>query len=140
MSIRRKVAIVAIATASVFFGRQAVMAQQQTTHGCACVHNKTQSTVKFRYKWGDGEWKTTISQPNWKNWVCWKYADQQKNSPALTFQLDVDMTTGNAWTTYEIARVQASRAHCDAVGRGGHYNISYRPNTNNTFIQITKAP
>jgi hypothetical protein len=138
LSIRHGVSIFAIALASVVGGQQAQA--QQSTHGCACVHNETQSTVNFRYKWGDGEWKTVNSKPNWKNWICWKYADQKMSSPTLTFQLDVDMTSGNAWTTYNIARVQTTRAHCDAVGRGGHYNIRYRPNTNNTFIQITKVP
>lgn len=133
-----KVAVVAVA---VTFGAGGQQAQaQQTTHGCACIQNKTQSTVNFRYKFGEGEWKTLNSKPNWKNWVCWKYADQKKSSPPLVFQLDVDLSTGNAWTTYNIARVQATRAHCDAVGSGGRYDIRYRPNTNNTFIQITKAP
>ncbi len=113
---------------------------QQTTHGCACVHNRTESTVNFRYKWGDGDWRNVTAKPNFKNWICWRYGDAQKKSPNLTFQLDVDMSASTAWTTYAIARVQTVRAHCDAVGKGGHYNIRYRPNTNNAFIQITKQP
>jgi hypothetical protein len=95
--------------------------------------------VKFRYKWGDGEWRNVAAKPNFKNWMCWKYGEAKK-SPDLTFQLDVDLTDGNAWTVYRIARVQTKRQHCDAVGKGGHYNISYRPNTNHTFIQVTKRP
>lgn len=33
-------------------------AAQQTTHGCACLHNQTQAQISYRYKWGEGEWKT----------------------------------------------------------------------------------
>ena len=32
-------------------------AAQQTTHGCACLHNQTQAQISYRYKWGEGEWK-----------------------------------------------------------------------------------
>ena len=37
-----------------------------------------------------------------------------------------------------LLRVQTVGADCKHVGKGGHYNISYRPNTNNTFLQVTK--
>ena len=26
---------------------------ENTTHGCACIHNKTNATINYRYKWGD---------------------------------------------------------------------------------------
>jgi len=115
-------------------------ASQDTTHGCACFHNKTSATISYRYKWGDGQWQTYKLQPNYQNWICWKYDSPQKSSPNLTFQLDVDMSKGSAWTTYAITRVQTTAAHCNAVGKGGHYDISYRPNTNNSFIQVTHQP
>ena len=113
-------------------------AAQQTTHGCACFHNKTTATINYRYRWGDGQWQTYQLRPNYENWICWKYDNAQKSSPNLTFQLDVDMSKGSAWTTYAITRVQTTAAHCNAVGQGGHYDVSYRPNTNNSFIQVTR--
>lgn len=115
-------------------------AAQETTHGCACIHNKTNTTISYRYKWGDGQWQNFKLQPAYQNWICWKYDNAQKSSPNLSFQLDVDMTSGSAWTTYAVARVQTAGAHCNSVGKGGHYNITYRPNTNNAFIQLTRAP
>lgn len=115
-------------------------AAQETTHGCACFHNKTNATVAYRYKWGDGAWQAYQLKPGFNNWLCWKYDNAQKNSPNLTYQLDVDTTKGSAWTTYTIKRVQTAGATCSAVGRGGHYNITYRPNTNNAFIQVTSQP
>jgi hypothetical protein len=138
MRIRWSAVLVAAAVALGSAGGPATA--QQTTHGCACFNNKTESTISFRYKWGDGEWQNVQMKPKFRNWICWTYADAQKSSPNLTFQLDVDMTKGSAWTTYAIARVQTADAHCNAVGKGGHYNVSYRPNTNNAFIQVTRAP
>ena len=48
------------------------------------------------------------------------------------------MTSGSAWTTYAITRVQSPAAHCNSVPKNGHYDISYRPNTNNGFIHVTR--
>ena len=113
-------------------------AAQQITHGCACLHNQTQAQVSYRYKWGETEWKTTSLRPGYQTALCWQYANAQRSSPNLVFELDVDMSKGNAWTKYAIARVQTAGSNCAAVGGGGHYNVSYRPNTNNGFIHITK--
>lgn len=114
------------------------VAAQDATHGCACVHNKTAVPISYRYKWGEGQWQTFKLSASYKNPICWKYDSAKKTSPELTFQLDVDMSKGSAWTTYAIPRVQTRGATCDAVGKGGHYDINYRPNTNNAFIQVTK--
>lgn len=133
------VAIVAMALVGmggVFFSRP--LAAQQITHGCACLHNQTQAQISYRYKWGEGEWKTTSLRPGYQTALCWQYENAQRSSPNLVFQLDVDMSKGSAWTTYAIARVQTAGNSCASVGNGGHYNVSYRPNTNNGFIHITK--
>ena len=79
-------------------------AAQETTHGCACIHNKTNTTISYRYKWGDGQWQNFKLQPANQTWICWKYDTVQKSSPNLSFQLDVDMSIGSAWTTYAAAR------------------------------------
>lgn len=133
--IKRGMAIVMIA----FLGIEAAPAMaQQTTHGCACIHNKTKANAGYRYRWGDGEWRNVKLQPGYQNWICWQYDNPQKNSPNLTFQIDVDVTGGQAWTAYNLTRVQTVGAHCNNVGKGGHYDIGYRPNTNNTFLQVTR--
>ena len=110
---------------------------QNTTHGCACIHNKTKATISYRYKWGEQAWQNVKLQPAYQSSVCWRYADANKGSPALTFQLDVDMTQGSAWTTFNLPRIQATAATCEATPKGAHYDISYRPNTNNQYIQVT---
>ena len=110
---------------------------QNTTHGCACIHNNTKATICYRYKWGEQAWQNFKLQPAYQSWVCWKYADAAKSSPALTFQLDVDMTAGSAWTTFNLPRMQATAASCEATPKAAHYDVSYKPNTNNQFIQVT---
>ena len=110
---------------------------QNTTHGCACIHNKTKATISYRYTWGDQQWQNFKLPPAYQNWLCWKYTDANKSSPALTFQLDVDMTSGSAWTTFNLPRLQATAASCEATPKAAHYDISYKPNTNNQYIQVT---
>ena len=128
----------ALAAGSLVLGLGASGAEaQSTTHGCACVHNKTRATISYRYKWGEQQWQNVKLQPAYQNWICWRYADANKSSPALTFQLDVDMTSGSAWTTFNLPRMQATAASCEATPRAVHYDISYKPNTNNQYIQVT---
>ncbi len=133
-----KVGSMAVATIALLAMDARPALAQQTTHGCACLHNETPVPISYRYKWGDGEWQTRQLQKGYQTAICWPYKDAQKSSPNLLFQLDVDMSKGSAWTTYAIARVQTAGNACGNVGGGGHYNVSYRPNTNNTFIHITK--
>lgn len=130
------VAVLAALVLAVGFGTAGAQAQN-TTHGCACIHNNTKATISYRYKWGEQQWQNFKLQPGYQNWICWKYADAAKSSPALGFQLDVDMTKGNAWTTFNLPRMQATAASCAATPKAAHYDISYRPNTNNQFIQVT---
>jgi hypothetical protein len=129
-------AVALVGVGGVSFSRPA--AAQQITHGCACLHNQTQAQVSYRYKWGEGEWRTTSLRPGYQIALCWQYENAQRSSPNLVFELDVDMSKGSAWTKYAIARVQTAGNSCAQVGNGGHYNVSYRPNTNNGFIHITK--
>lgn len=111
---------------------------QETTHGCACVHNTTKVDADYRYRWGDGPWRDVKLRPGYRNWICWAYETEQKKSPALTFLIDVDPTAAQAWTAQVLERVQTTGAHCDKVGRGGHYDIVYRPDSNESFLQVTK--
>lgn len=105
--------------------------------GCACLHNKTQSLVSFRYKWGEGEWKKDTLQAGYQQTLCWKYAAGSSTSPPLSFQVDVDLTKGAAWTTYNLPRVQSATNRCESVSNKYHYDIDYRPNTNRQFLHMT---
>lgn len=108
------------------------------THGCACVHNETGRPINFRYRFGDRDWKKVKLQANWNDAICWKYGGGNRSSPNLTFELDVDMTKGNAWTVYALTRVQTPGNACNVVPSNGHYAIRFRPNTNNQFIRVYK--
>jgi hypothetical protein len=115
-------------------------AQAQAPYGCACLHNKSEHMVKFRYRWGDGEWKNDHLRSGYQETLCWRYAAGSTSSPNLTFQIDVDLSGGTAWTTYALPRVQASTNSCEAVAHNFHYDISYKPNTNRQYLTMTRRP
>ena len=53
-------------------------AAQETTHGCACIHNKTKATISYRHKWGGGQLQNVKLQPAFPNWICWKYNTRRR--------------------------------------------------------------
>jgi hypothetical protein len=108
------------------------------THGCACLHNETGQAINFRYHWGQGDWTKVNMKPGFQYSVCWRYAAGSHASPALQFELDVDMSKGNAWKTYSITRVQSPGNSCSIIPGDAHYTVKYRPNTNNQFIEVYK--
>lgn len=112
--------------------------QNANPYGCACLHNNTNQNINYRYHWGDKQWKNVALKANHQQWLCWTYAQGTASSPPLQFQIDVDLSKANAWTTYSIERVQSRAQDCSAIGRKGHYDIGFRPNTNNAFIHITR--
>jgi hypothetical protein len=48
------------------------------------------------------------------------------------------MTKGNAWTTYDIGRLQTPGNTCNVVPAGAHFTVKYRPGTANQFIAVYK--
>ena len=105
--------------------------------GCACFHNKTGVDIKYRYRWGDGDWEHVTLRAGYQRPLCWRYAQGSHSSPDLLFELDVDMSKGSAWAKYDIKRLQASASNCGAVGHEAHYDIDYRANTNRNYIAVT---
>lgn len=108
------------------------------THGCACLHNETGQTVNFRYHWGTRDWKSVNMGAGYQYAICWRYGDGSRSSPDLQFELDVDLTKSNSWTTYNIKRIQTAGSTCNVVPADAHFTVKFRPNTNNQFIAIYK--
>ncbi len=129
-------AFFAVCAFSLVVAAEAAPAAAQAPFGCACLHNNTKGIVSFRYKWGDAQWKNDTLRAGYQETLCWRYADRA-TSPNLTFQIDVDLTKGAAWTTFNLPRVQAQSTKCESVAKQYHYDISYRPNTNGQFLQMT---
>ncbi|QQS11277.1 MAG: hypothetical protein IPK81_17045 [Rhodospirillales bacterium] len=121
----------------------AAPAQAQSTapthpYGCACLNNNIGVPINFRYRWGEGEWKTTNLPTGMRSWMCYTYPPGTSVSPQLVFQLDVDMTSGQAWTTYTITRMQSPQQNCNSIPAGAQYDVRYRPGSNNALIHVTK--
>ena len=110
---------------------------QRPTHACACLINKTRAKVNFRYKWGDSDWREDYLQAGNQETLCWRFEGGSTLSPKLGFQIDVDLSDRTAWTTYNIPLVQTVGNRCNAVDTRHHYDINYRANTNNQFLDVT---
>jgi len=131
-------ALAAGVAAAAGVGLWSAAAQAQNPYGCACLNNLTQGTVHYRFHWGNDPWQTMTLQRGQRAWMCWQYAPGTSSSPPLQFQLDVDLSQGSAWTTYAIERVQSPARDCDRIGTRGQYDVRYRPNTNNSFLHVTR--
>ena len=117
--------------------RSTPVAAQNTAfpYGCACLNNKVQSEVRYRYKWGQGEWKTLTLPPKMQQVLCWTYSDSA-TSPDLLFELDTDLTARNTWKTFTIKRAQSRSKECSAVSPSSHFHIGYVAGSNRTKIYI----
>ncbi len=109
-------------------------------YGCACLHNQTPAQISYRYRWGTGNWQDKTLSSKYQQSLCWTYAQGSRTSPPLEFQLDVDMSSATAWTTYTIERAQSTTNKCADLAQRWHYDIGYRPGTNSAFIQVTRRP
>ncbi len=111
-------------------------AQPSAPYGCACLHNsKVATTINYRFRWGDRDWKKASLAQGKVQWMCWSYKDAPK-SPELQFQLDVDMTSTANWQTFSIARAQSKEQSCGAIPASAHYHVGYVANSNKKKIQI----
>jgi len=115
------------------------MARVGQPYGCACLHNQLGQPVRYRYRWGQDDWKPVSLPPNYQQSLCWTYAPGSTTSPQLLFQLDVNLTGRNDWVTYNVDRMQSPTQQCPDVPSRGHYDIGYRPN-NRALIQLTRRP
>jgi len=107
-------------------------------YGCACLNNEAGVNINFRYAFGSNPMKKASMGANTRQWICYDYGNGPRSSPPLKFELDVDMSRGNAWTTYALTRVQSNAQSCNAVGALGQYGVRYRANTNRQFIEVYK--
>ena len=107
-------------------------------YGCACLTNETGVKINFRYKFGDKPFSKAAMSPNARQWICYDYGNGPRTSPPLKFELDVDMSKGNAWTVYALERFQSAAKSCNAIPKGAQYGVRYRGGTNKQFIEVYK--
>ena len=110
-------------------------AAAEAAYGCACLHNNIKSTVNYRFRWGERDWKQVSLPAGGAEYMCWAYKDAPK-SPELQFQLDVDMTSAAKWERFDVPRSQAKAASCSATPEKAHYHVGYVKNSGNKKIQI----
>ncbi|APV51009.1 hypothetical protein BWI17_15735 [Betaproteobacteria bacterium GR16-43] len=104
-------------------------------YGCACLHNNIQSTIKYRFRWGDRDWRPVTLAPGAAEYMCWAYKDAPK-SPELQFQLDTDLSSEAVWKTFSIKRAQSKEASCSATPKSAHYHVGYLDGSHKKKIRI----
>lgn len=113
-------------------------AQAQSNFGCACVHNKTNVTIDYTYRWGEADWRRINLQPNHTESHCWRYQSGTASSPRLQIRLDVDMSRETAWKTYDLPRAQSATNRCSAaIPNSSVFDISYQTGTQERYIIVT---
>jgi hypothetical protein len=136
MRMRGKLGLAILAgAASLALSTPAMAQNTAAAYGCACLHNLTKTSITYRFKWGEGEWKKVTMKPDGgAQWMCWRYKDGPK-SPELVFELDTDLTSSNKWKNFSIPRVQSKDTGCNNIPEKGHYNVDYVAN-NKKQVQV----
>jgi hypothetical protein len=70
--------------------------------------------------------------------LCWRYGNGQPRSPQLTVRIDVNMSGATSFVTYNLDRWQSTGNKCPDVPASAHYNIAFRPGSNDRYIYIVK--
>jgi len=126
----------AAAVAALGFAGEAMAQSTSKPYGCACLHNsKVDGQIRFRYKWGDKDWKVLSLDKGKNQTMCWAYKDAPK-SPDLHFELDTDMTSGKDWKSFTVKRGQSSDVSCGAVPDMAHYHVGYVKDSHKKKIMI----
>jgi hypothetical protein len=114
------------------------MAQAANRFGVVCIHNKTNSTIRFRVKIGKTDRTQVYAMPPGHNRsFSHRYDEQDENkSPRLVISFDSDLRRGRGFTTtYRLPRKAAAG---DSCAEGNQYAFEYEP-SNRGFIDLKQV-
>jgi hypothetical protein len=78
-----------------------------------CLNNNTNRIINYKYKWGDGNWKTSRVRPAGRYWHSWKYKrPNQRKSPPFNISFDSDMSNGKYFQTYKLGKFASPEQSC----------------------------
>ena len=89
-----------------FPASQAVQAQVVggNRYGIVTVHNKTQWTIKYSYRIGNGAWHQASVEPGRLRYYWHEYDFANENrSPSFHIRFDSDMGPGAAWRQFRLS-------------------------------------
>lgn len=84
-----------------------------------CMQNKTNLTLNYKTKWGDGQWQTHRIVPGGKRWHAWEYQrGQEGRSPWLHVAFDDDLSGRAKHRTYRLASYASpQQGNCQRYGK-----------------------
>jgi hypothetical protein len=88
-----------------------------------CLNNNTNRIINYKYKWGDGNWKTSRVRPAGRYLHSWKYKRQnQRKSPHFRIRFDSDLSSAKYWQKYNLKRNASPEQSCRS---GKNYVFKY---------------
>lgn len=82
-------------------------------YALTCISNRSGVNLNYRYKWGNGAWKSGHISPNANKWYSWKYRNATQSSPNLYVRFDTDLSGRNNYKTYTLKRLAVSEQKCN---------------------------
>jgi opacity protein-like surface antigen len=90
-----------------------------------CIHNDTDLTISFRYRWGNGSWTTAQVQPGYVRPIWWEYDyANQDRSPNLSIRFDRDLSSDSSIKSYNLETSSAPTINCRDYGRDYHFDYA----------------
>ena len=103
-------------------------------YAVAKVSNPLDRTLQYKYRWGDGAWKTATIDPGVTQRHSWRYQFAGQNtSPRLQVRFDADIGEGVFFKTYTLLK-HAVRLR--TIG-GKHYRFRY--SVPNRILKLSTA-
>lgn len=132
-----RVAHAAVAMAVFAVAMLPASVQAVNRFGVVCIKNKTDATIFYRTRLGNGTWQEQRLQPGWQQAFSHKYGSQNANrSPELDIQFDSDLRAQKQYAVkYKLPRRAAVG---DSCGEGAQYQFEY-DNGRREFIDLKKA-
>jgi hypothetical protein len=85
----------------------------------SCIENKTDITINYSFKWGDGSWKSYSLEPGERISHTWEYERGHEGySPNLYVTFDDDLSGGVKKRSYVLERYGApQKTDCKSYGK-----------------------
>lgn len=97
---------------------EAIEVAQATRFALACIGTKTSYGINFEYRWGNGSWQASRTNPGVWQQLMWNYDYfGQNRSPALSVRFDSDPTSRINMNVLRLNPAAASQRNCQTDGR-----------------------
>uniref|UniRef100_A0A0G4G920 Uncharacterized protein n=1 Tax=Chromera velia CCMP2878 TaxID=1169474 RepID=A0A0G4G920_9ALVE len=87
-------------------------------YALACINNNVRLNVNYKYKWGNGPWRSDRVNEGWLVGHYHRYDHCNENkSPKLVVEFDGDLTGGFTWKKYLLNKYASPHKNCHEGGK-----------------------